>query len=179
MITVNGYISKLKHQCYMEIIFYLWVKESYKNFYLFRSHVPLLHANKTLKVICTGKAFTSEEIHLFQKYSIFNQLIAIQANDSMLYSLYQNALVFVFPSLYEGFGIPILEAFANNCPVCLSNTSCFPEIAQDAAQYFDPTDKISILDSIQKVISNKEKRNDLISKGKEKIKYFSIKHHTL
>ncbi|MDD3329748.1 MAG: glycosyltransferase family 1 protein [Bacteroidales bacterium] len=176
-VVYHGYNQQIKasNALYGNYILFVGERKSYKNFYLFlEAIVPLLHANKTLKVICTGKAFTSEEIHLFQKYSIFSQLIAIQANDSMLYSLYQNALVFVFPSLYEGFGIPILEAFANNCPVCLSNTSCFPEIAQDAAQYFDPTDKISILDSIQKVISNKEKRNDLISKGKEKIKYFSI-----
>ncbi|HOS15604.1 MAG TPA: glycosyltransferase family 1 protein [Bacteroidales bacterium] len=165
---------ELVEQLYENYILYVGERKSYKNFIQFlEAIVPLLHADKTLKIVCTGSSFTKEEINLFQKHSISNQLIHVLASDTILYSLYQHALVFVFPSLYEGFGIPILEAFANNCPVCLSNASCFPEIAQDAAQYFDPKDKQSIFNAINLVISNSEFRSSLIFKGKEKIKNFT------
>ena len=59
-------------------------------------------------------------------------------NDSQMCNLYQHATAFIYPSLYEGFGIPILEAYACHCPIAISNTSCFPEIAGDAAIYFRP-----------------------------------------
>ena len=51
-------------------------------------------------------------------------------------NLYQHATAFIYPSLYEGFGLPILEAFTNECPVLLNKKSCFPEIAGEAALYF-------------------------------------------
>ena len=66
--------------------------------------------------------------------------------------LYREAMAFIFPSIYEGFGLPILEAFQNDCPVILSNSNCFKEIASTAAEYFDPNDENSILDVVTKVI---------------------------
>ena len=62
--------------------------------------------------------------------------------------MYANALCFVFPSLYEGFGIPILEAWKCGCPVILNKKSCFPEIAKDAAVYFTLDDDYSDLDKV-------------------------------
>jgi glycosyltransferase involved in cell wall biosynthesis len=84
-------------------------------------------------------------------------------------------LAFVFPSLYEGFGIPILEAFSTGCPVILSNTSSLPEIGGDAALYFDPYSINNMRSIIDKVITSKDLQNELISKGKERIKEFSWK----
>ena len=75
--------------------------------------------------------------------------------------------------LYEGFGIPILEAYACHCPVALSNTSCFPEIAGDAAVYFDPYSISSMSEAITKVIYNEEKRSQLIRLGNERLKRYS------
>ena len=75
--------------------------------------------------------------------------------------------------MYEGFGIPVLEAFSAGCPVICSNTSSFPEIAGDAAFFFDPYDKDSISDSVKSVISNKNLRKEMINKGFERIKDFS------
>lgn len=75
------------------------------------------------------------EIKIFESLNISPKFIHIQASDAMLYTLYNQAEAFVFPSLYEGFGIPILEAYACLCPAIISNTSCFPEIAADAAAY--------------------------------------------
>ena len=70
-----------------------------------------------------------------------------------------------FPSLYEGFGIPILEAYACHCPIAISNTSCFPEIAGDAAIYFDPYSVKDIANTIEAIIYNPQKANELIQKG--------------
>ena len=95
-------------------------------------------------------------------------------NESMSF-FYKNALAFVYPSLYEGFGIPNLEAFACECPVICSNTSSLPEIASNAAYYFDPYDEFSIKNEILKIIDNEERKKNLIIKGKERLKFFSWK----
>ena len=78
--------------------------------------------------------------------------------------MYSNAILFVFPSLYEGFGIPILEAFSCKCPLVCSNTSSFPEVAGNAAEYFDPNDQKSIYQAVQKVLFEKETRQEMMKK---------------
>jgi len=93
-------------------------------------------------------------------------------SDDELAVFYKNAIAFIFPSLYEGFGIPVLEAMQNNCPVLCSNTSVLPEITEDAALLFDPNNEIEIKQCIESVIHDKELRNNLIQKGKERVKFF-------
>jgi len=88
-------------------------------------------------------------------------------------NLYKNALVFIFPSLYEGFGLPVLEAFSCGCPTLLSNTSSLPEIGGDAALYFDPHDPASLTDALEHIISDNSLRKQLILKGYERSKLFS------
>src|SRR5690242_15810142 len=95
--------------------------------------------------------------------------------ENELNNLYFHALAFIYPTLYEGFGMPILEAFANDCPVCLSNTSSLPEVAGEAGIYFDPTDSCSISSSIEKAIYDPEFSNKMIKKGNERLKHFSWK----
>ena len=93
--------------------------------------------------------------------------------DQDLPSLYKNALCFVLPSLYEGFGLPVLEAMKYGCAVITSNVSSLPEAGGDAAIYFDPNNADDIKEKIEKVISNPKLREDLIEKGKLQIKKFS------
>ena len=69
--------------------------------------------------------------------------------------------------------MPILEAFANNCPVCLSNSSCFPEIAGKAGEYFDPDSQQSILSSIEKVLYDSSYADELVLEGQNRLKMFS------
>ena len=101
-------------------------------------------------------------------------MIHISANDAQMASLYRHALCFVYPSLYEGFGIPILEAFYNNCPICLSNASCFPEVAADAALYFNPNDADSMYSTLKEVVASQALRKELTTKGTMRGKEFSI-----
>jgi glycosyltransferase involved in cell wall biosynthesis len=85
----------------------------------------------------------------------------------------RNARAFIFPSLYEGFGLPVLEAFSCGCPIMLSNTSSLPEIGGDAAIYFDPYDSTSLSDALEHLISDDGLRLQLIRKGYERLKLFS------
>ena len=109
----------------------------------------------------------------FHTWGVEQNLQYSPVNDTILSSLYTNALAFVFPSLYEGFGIPILEAFACNCPVLISNTSSLPEIAGDACISFDPKDKSSILDAVKHVLSDKSLQAELREKGRKRLNFFS------
>lgn len=93
--------------------------------------------------------------------------------DTQLRALYENAAVFVFPSLYEGFGIPPLEAMLCGCPVVASRASSIPEICSDAAHYFDPRDPNEMLAAIQSVLESDGHRKSLIEKGHNRANQFS------
>ncbi len=93
--------------------------------------------------------------------------------DTELPYLYKNALCFVLPSLYEGFGLPVLEAMKNGCPVLTSNVSSLPEAGGEAALYFDPTNVNEIAEKINKVINNKDLREEMVKKGFLQVKKFS------
>lgn len=88
-------------------------------------------------------------------------------------SLYRNALCFVLPSLYEGFGLPVLEAMKHGCPVITSNVSSLPEAGGDAALYFDPNSASDIANVIEKVITDEKLRQEMVKKGYNQIKKFS------
>jgi len=94
-------------------------------------------------------------------------------SDAELPLFYQNAISYVLPSLYEGFGLPILEAMQHDCPVITSNISSLPEAGGDAALYINPEDVNDIADKMKKVLHSNELRKELIAKGKLQIKKFS------
>lgn len=87
--------------------------------------------------------------------------------------LYEHAAAYVFPSLMEGFGLPGLEAMGYGTPVISSNATCLPEVYEDAAVYFDPTDTTDVARAIDEVLSDDHLRSDLIKKGFLQIKKYS------
>ncbi|MBL7058149.1 glycosyltransferase family 4 protein [Patescibacteria group bacterium] len=93
--------------------------------------------------------------------------------DHHLIALYRNALAYVFPSFYEGFGLPPLEAMAWGCPVISSCKGSMPEVLGDAAIYFDPNDDKSLLEKLKLIINNKEVCRELIRKGKLQVQKYS------
>lgn len=155
-------------------ILFVGQRSHHKNFIPFLKAVSiLLNREKDIKLICVGKPFDKEEISVLSELKITGKVIVMNVDDNTLNNLYAGALAFVYPSLYEGFGMPVLEAFANNCPVCLSNTSSFPEIAANAAVYFDPSCRDSILSSIEKVIYDQEFAKKIVAEGMKRLANFS------
>ena len=94
-------------------------------------------------------------------------------SDDLLRFLYRKAVVFVYPSLFEGFGLTVLEAMASSCPVITSNTSSLPEIAGDAAILINPEDVEELSYNIVLVSTNKEKRAEMTAKGLQRAKTFT------
>ncbi len=106
-----------------------------------------------------------------EKEVIFTGFVSEKEKQALL----KNALCFVYPSLYEGFGIPVLEAMAAGCPVVTSKTSSLPEVAGEAAVYIEnPYSDNSIYKSLSKMLKSKQReRNNLIKKGLQQVKKFS------
>lgn len=149
-------------------------RSGYKNFYfMFNALVPILAKNPDIALICTGQPFSSCEIQLFNESGIRNQIIHIFVDDTKLLSLYKNAIAFIFPSYYEGFGIPILEAFEAETPVILSRASCFTEIAGDAALYFEPKNQNELRDACTTLLNSDTERKKLIALGTNRLAEFS------
>ena len=148
-------------------------REGYKNFILLLDCFTKLHQNHpNLKLFCGGGGeFVEKEIREIEERNLQEVVIQEDLSDGELITAYREALCFVFPSLYEGFGIPILEAFANECPICLYNGSCFPEIAGDAAIYFK--DKEDLEAAIIKIKDDMNFRKELVAKGKERLQRYS------
>ena len=173
----HGYkpIAEPASQLFDHYILYVGERKGYKNFLSWLKAIsPLFSDDNRLKVVCTGADFSQAELSIFAELGIADRIVHISANDAQMASLYNHALCFVYPSLYEGFGIPILEAFTNRCPVCLSNASCFPEVAGDAALYFDPNDSNSMYSALKELLDSPALRMELCTKGKERSKEFSI-----
>ena len=93
--------------------------------------------------------------------------------DDELMLLYKEAECFVLPSLYEGFGLPVLEAMKYECPVITSNVSSMPEAGGDAAIYVDPESTDDIAEKLKKVLGDKKLRQEMVEKGKKQVKKFS------
>ena len=94
-------------------------------------------------------------------------------SDEEKWELMKNADVFLFPTFYEGFGLPILEAQSAGVPVVTSNISSMPEVAGESAVFVDPKNTEEIAEATYKLISNESYKNDIIEKGHENVKRFS------
>lgn len=94
-------------------------------------------------------------------------------DDTGLPKLYQEAQCFILPSLYEGFGLPLLEAMKYGCPVITSNVSSLPEVGGEAALYVDPQSAEDIAEKLAKVLSDSKLRAEMTKKGYAQVKKFS------
>lgn len=131
---------------------------------------------KNLTLVIVGKkGWLYEEIlYAPEKFEVKDKVLFIHnASDEDLPSFYKNALCFILPSLYEGFGLPILEAMKYGCPVLTSNVSSLPEAGGDAAIYFDPNNTDDIAQKLEKVITDPNLREEMVKKGKIQVKKFS------
>jgi glycosyltransferase involved in cell wall biosynthesis len=144
----------------------------YKNFKpLVRAVAPLLGPD--LKLVCLGHMdFDEGERELFRELDIADYVQYIGWDENVKYTLLKDATCFVYPSIAEGFGIPILEARAGGCPVLCSNISVFMEVWAGAALYFDPHNIENMRELIGWVIKNKHILDNLKQSGTERVKLF-------
>jgi len=156
---------------------YVGNRDVYKNFLPFLEAIaPILKKNKDLTFLCAGGGdFSVEERHTIHRLDIRDQVSHTGIDSRGVDALYRNALAFFFPSLYEGFGIPVLEALSNGCPAVLSNTSSLPEVAGEAALYFDPSDPASMYKAAVAILDNGTLRQHLQKTGPERAALFSWK----
>jgi glycosyltransferase involved in cell wall biosynthesis len=157
-------------------ILYVGNRKSYKNAErLFRVYAEssVLRNNFRL-VFFGGEPLTESEYHMMKKLSLSaDNVVHLTGGDGVLTDLYSGATAFVYPSLYEGFGIPTLEAMSLNCPVVCSNTSAIPEVVGDAAELFNPEDEGEMLKAIHNVVTSPARTADLIERGRVRCKQFS------
>lgn len=154
-------------------ILFVGSRNAYKNFGNTILAFKELNRNRDFYLVCTGSPFNKHEIELLNKLNILDSVIQIKASETVLNSLYRGALCFIYPSFYEGFGIPLLEAMTNMCPIICSSRSCFPEIVDDAGLFFDPDSVDDIRNKIEQIANSHMLRVDLIKRGKERVKNFS------
>jgi glycosyltransferase involved in cell wall biosynthesis len=163
----------LENQPYL---LYVGKRSGYKNFAtLLKAYSESKLLKNEFSIVCFGGgAFTSNELKLFTALNINpGNVIYASGDDNKLAAWYRSAAAFIYPSLYEGFGIPPLEAMSCDCPVVCSNTSSLPEVVGNAAELFNPEDTTEMRLAIERVVSSPDYSAQLITKGKQRVKLFS------
>lgn len=157
-------------------LLYVGNRGGYKNFLrLLEAYGTSSQLKARYKLICFGGgAFKADELKTMQTLGLDGDRVRqLEGDDQLLAKFYKHASAFIFSSLYEGFGIPPLEAMSQDCPVVCSNTSSIPEVVGDAGEYFDPCDVAAIRAAIERVVLSDSHRKLLIAKGRARLKCFS------
>jgi glycosyltransferase involved in cell wall biosynthesis len=156
-------------------ILYVGQRAGYKNFERLAQAVARSEqVRRNFRIICFGGGpFTKGERERALSIGIGHIVQHITGTDAVLANLYKYAAVYVCPSLYEGFGIPTLEAMQMGCPVLVSRTSSLPEIAGPAGCYFDPTDSDDLSGKLEKIVLDEGVRGRLTALGLAQAQLFS------
>ncbi len=175
---VAGFANQLVQAHRQPFLLYVGKREGYKNF---AALVRALGASRLpsagFNLVCFGGGpLSASEISHMRACQLNPDLVTHCAGtDEILAGLYQQATLLVYPSLYEGFGIPPLEAMALGCPVACTNASSLPEVVGDAAELFDPTNIAQITAALEAVALSPERARDLSRLGRERPRLFSWK----
>jgi glycosyltransferase involved in cell wall biosynthesis len=162
-------------------IAYVGLRRGYKNFSnLLGAYASSDFLKNNYMLVCFGGGcFDKRELNEIADLRIPpGSIIQMEGGDHVLAEIYRHADIFVYPSLYEGFGIPPLEAMSLGCPVACSFTSSLPEVCGNAAEYFDPRDIESIRSSIENVLESSIRRDELVRAGLSQSLNFSWKKCT-
>jgi glycosyltransferase involved in cell wall biosynthesis len=144
--------------------------------FLIKSFLKISKLKPKWQLVLVGEidGFYRSLQEMTQELGLENKIIFLgKVSDQELKNLYQNALMYVFPSLCEGFGLPGLEAMQNNLPVISSDASSLPEIYGNAALYFNSRNSEELVKAVLELGQNKKLRKEMIKKGRQRIKKFS------
>lgn len=157
-------------------LLYVGARGGYKNFH---AVLQAFSNSNQLKndfdlVAFGGGKFSNKELDFISGFGFDEKRVRqVGGSDEKLKELYHLTSAFIYPSLYEGFGMPPLEAMACSCPVISSNTSSMPEVIGDAGEYFDPTNIDELMFAIENVVYSSARSEELRLLGKERVKLFS------
>ncbi len=195
-VVYNGYNSELykrienkevlnsvlkKYGIEQPYFFYIGRLEKKKNIVVLIEAFAILHdkyKDFKYKLVLVGDAsYGYDEIkYMIREFDLVDDIIMPGwLEEDVLPFFYSGATAFIFPSKYEGFGIPLLQAMACGTPIAASKTSSIPEVAGEAAVYFNPKYSLSLAECIYKLINNKELSQKITDKGFLRIKNFSWK----
>ena len=171
-------INQINFKFDKPFILYVGTRSKYKNFDKFLKAFSM--SNKLQNdfdiICCGGGKFSNLEKKNISNLKIDNLKIKqIDVNDDQLQYFYKNASLLIYPSLYEGFGLPTLEAMSLGCPVASSNHSAIIEAVGNAAKLFDPNKPEDIKFTIENIIYSKEITKDIVTKGYQRSKLFTWK----
>ena len=150
-----------------EYLLFVGGRRGYKNWdWMVAALVPLLKDG--MRLVCTGLPFSRWERRYLRRLEVADCVEQRMVSAAEFPSLFSSASAFIYPSRYEGFGLPILDAWAAGCPVVLSRASCFPEIAGAAAEYFDLGNALSLREAIFRAM-----RRECVNRGLKRLHRFS------
>lgn len=156
-------------------VLFVGQRAGYKNFKsLAEAFASRPNLAEDFRLICFGGgAFTPDEEAHLHALGIRDRVDVLEGTDTLLANLYRHAAAFVYPSRYEGFGLPPIEAMYYGCPVLVSRVSSIPEVVGDAGRYFDPDDREDLAFQLERLLRDDALRQELSAKGREREALFS------
>lgn len=164
------------HRLARPYVLHVGARARYKNFSaLLRAFAADARLSGGFSLVAFGdRPFAADELDLARELQLDPAcLVHLSGDDALLDALYRGAACFAYPSLYEGFGMPLLEAMVMHCPVVAARASCIPEVAGDAAEYFEPDSVDSLVQALNAVLFDNDRRDALVRAGAARALAFS------
>jgi glycosyltransferase involved in cell wall biosynthesis len=162
-----------------EYLLFVGARGGYKDFALLLRALAAIDGDRPALVVTGPQAFTPDEQRLIGELGLHNQVAFRKTTDHELRTLYQGALALVYPSRYEGFGLPVVEAMARGCPVVASSGGSLPEVGGTIPIYFEPGSLDSLHDALVQILYlPRSDRIDKGDKGQSRAKIFSVQAMT-
>ena len=152
----------------------------YKNFDIVVNAFNLSsYLKKNFQIICFGGGnFTHEENEKFYRLGVNKKILQMNGDDMLLKKYYRNSKVIVYSSKIEGFGIPLIEAMSNNCPIIANDIKIFREVIGNAGIFYNKNNKKDLKLKLEKLLKNKKLQDKIIKRGQIRVKKFDLNIHT-